>query len=473
MTLTLVCLIALAGCGDGDTGLPPPDGPKVAYVVTECRAAPEGLSLRQELRIQQWDGSYVVVAEVAPDGPLPGSPRLCGLWAWWGLQFVAVGAFQRLGMSPDGSLVVFEVTDDHSVIGPDSLVDADQEGIFVVRADGSGLRRLGDASSNPCFSVLWTGNVDPWPWFFFNRDGSSVTFTDIGPGPSGDAVQIFTMDVATGRRQQVTQLPPMSGVPAGFVLTGGPSFLDANTISFFSFANPVIAGDALNPDHERRLFSVKTTVTTDNPDNPTQLHVVPFFAEPGNAKKIIEAFQITGREPIARMLTVPGYPVDGCGWFGCIIREVFVLDGKRALQLTNFRRQSTKLATMSADRKRVFFSANADPLGSNPFNANQIFSIDRLGGDLRQLTSFSNEQRRIPVMTGHALAAGWLLFSSSHNPFGLQTGVEPNSIVQVFAMRPDGTGLRQLTRTAGKVVGPDGTVTVEVLGPWISSGVQH
>jgi hypothetical protein len=38
---------------------------------------------------------------------------------------------------------------------------------------------------------------------------------------------------------------------------------------------------------------------------------------------------------------------------------------------------------------------------------------------------------------------------------------------QLFAMQVDGTGLHQLTHVRGTVTEADGTVTVELLGPWV------
>jgi len=38
--------------------------------------------------------------------------------------------------------------------------------------------------------------------------------------------------------------------------------------------------------------------------------------------------------------------------------------------------------------------------------------------------------------------------------------------IQVFAMRPDGSGLRQLTDTAGFTTNPDGSIRVELPGPF-------
>jgi hypothetical protein len=53
-----------------------------------------------------------------------------------------------------------------------------------------------------------------------------------------------------------------------------------------------------------------------------------------------------------------------------------------------------------------------------------------------------------------------ILIDSSCDPFG----TNPNGD-QLFAMRPDGSGLRQLTHTRGFVTEADGTVDVELPGP--------
>ncbi len=56
---------------------------------------------------------------------------------------------------------------------------------------------------------------------------------------------------------------------------------------------------------------------------------------------------------------------------------------------------------------------------------------------------------------------GCVTFYSSCNPFGSNPYGG-----QIFTMRPDGTGLRQLTDTRGMTTEADGTVTVELPGPW-------
>jgi hypothetical protein len=62
-----------------------------------------------------------------------------------------------------------------------------------------------------------------------------------------------------------------------------------------------------------------------------------------------------------------------------------------------------------------------------------------------------------------------LLFASNCDPFG----TNPNG-GQIFAMRPDGSRLRQLTHARGAVgnlIDPDGDFEVELPGPWAYAGV--
>jgi hypothetical protein len=463
----LLFLTTLMGCGDGDGSTWSPDGPKLAYVVTECSDTPGRYSARQELRIQQGDGEYITIAKFTTPGPVPWAGGLCENLGSWGVTSVRVGAFQRLGMSPDGAWLIFEVTDDFSLAARDQIVPPEQEGIFVIRTDGSGMRRLGDASHDACFRYHTpSGKTAVWDAFRFSPDGARVTFTDVGPGPDGDAIQIFTMDLATGTRRPATRLPRARQVPNGRRPAGIPNFLDADTISFVSYADPIIDGEESNPDGERRLFSVKTecpdSVKTDCSDT---LRVVPFYAEEGS--NLVEQFQITGAEPVARTLPVRGYPKNGCGWWGCIILEAFVFDGENALQLTKFERSDTYTAKVSVDRQRVFLFGNADPLGNNPKRTRQLFSIDRLGRDLRQLTKFADREHCwIRVLRGQDPATGWIVFSATS--FECESPDAPAVGTQVFAIRPDGTGLHQLTHTRGIIPAPEGTFKRELTGPWVS-----
>src|SRR5262249_20376155 len=225
----------------------------LAYVVNECRGDARGTVLRQALRIRRGGCAPVAVLEVPFGGGGEDAGFFCrtladvrhGGWA------VILGNFQRLGASPDGSGVVFEVTNDHN--RPRLAAVPEQEGIFYVRSDGRGLRRLGPASRDPTWRSFPESNVsNPYGVNFntsgwtlrFSPNGRPVVYTDVGPGPAGeDAIQIVTLDLASGSRRQVTQLPSASPLDPSDPVTGFARFLDDETIVFFTYANP----DGLHP----------------------------------------------------------------------------------------------------------------------------------------------------------------------------------------------------------------------------------
>ena len=73
--------------------------------------------------------------------------------------------------------------------------------------------------------------------------------------------------------------------------------------------------------------------------------------------------------------------------FPPVVSEVFVInEGQNALQLTNFGRVDTWYPIVDVDRKDVYFAASADPLGTNP-KGGQIFAVQPDGTGLRQLTA--------------------------------------------------------------------------------------
>jgi hypothetical protein len=114
-------------------------------------------------------------------------------------------------------------------------------------------------------------------------------------------------------------------------------------------------------------------------------------------------------------------------------------------------------------------------LGTNPSGTCQLFSIDRLGSGLRQLTNFREIDDSVAGCAGAPLGLGcsvfgplWqdpgsraVLFHSNCDPFG----TNPNG-GQVFAIQPDGSGLRQLTDSRGLVKEGPGAYTGELPGPW-------
>ena len=291
------------------------------------------------------------------------------------------------------------------------------------------------------------------PWCFPTR----------APGPAGDETpQIVLLDLRTGERRPLTHLPPVlepQALPAIALLT----FLDDTTLGF----------EYLDPYGEAHAGKVRT----DGSGRIEELPEVPSI--PGGSPD--PSFRITGDQPSAGFISFPekqalgppaqhGFPLGPS--------EIFLRDGDNLLQLTYFGRADTipTGSPLSWDGQRVFFIASADPLGENPTNNCQIFSINRLGGDLRQVSSF-REATRPNAFNGCTITRrkpeGCFVFLAAQDPVTQSLvfrstcdpplGTNPNG-QQVFAIRPDGTGLRQLTNFAGLVRQADGTLSGEGVG---------
>jgi len=436
----------------------------LAYVVTECRYAQGLTSWGWKVVVRRGNCDPVVVwegccAEV-PDplhvcsggfrGAAFGGARI-------GDNALLSGIIEGLAVSPDGSGVVFEATDDLGYAFSPRL-PPEQKGFFFVRVDGSGgPRKIGPAGRVRPYDFKATASyVLAVPSIVFSPDGEQIAFTDEGPGPTGEeAQQIVTIDVATGRRTQVTQFPNGT-VPAtegAVYVTGGAQFVDDRTIAFYSFANP----DGLNPNSEFAIFTVKIDGTglrkvPTPPSIPPDGHIVP-------------TFEVTGRGMSLALVAVPGRPVNWVDYSPLrqTIHEVFSVGRRNVVQLTNFRREDTGNGGMllGVGRRRAFFVASANPvrsanpLGTNPSETCQLFSVDVFGLRLRQLTHFV--EREWPRSGCHVPGClirdvfqdpvtQTLIFESTCDPLG----ANPFG-AQIFAMRPDGSNLRQLTAARGLV----------------------
>jgi len=477
----LLLLLALFACGGEGTPAPhsgPAQISTFAYVMNECEAAPGQAQgpMRQAFWIRQGERDPVKVTELTAP-PMPRDLCLKQGRSRNGWSALLIGFFLRLGVTPDGSSVVFEVTDEFSWPSLRGFIPEDQKGFFAVRADGSGLRRIADPSREASFAVDWAcillGGANcasnAFPILDFGPDLRHIVFTDKGPDTSGtQSPQIFTLDLASGERTQLTFLPPLPDcprgsvdayaecVPVGRVLMHAPRFLDAKTVAFY----------------RREQASVIFPYTVDT--QTRELNPVQVVSIPGGG--LVPIFQITG-EPIGFTVYLPGLvPLNGLGPVGNIVTEAFFFDGKDTLQLTAFGRSDTWNTRTTIDGARVLFQASADPLGTNPPHACEFFSIDPLGGGLRQLTHFGaniaegcNCQGPAPCdppscnLGGGDVdrGTGSLVLESSCDPFG----TNPYG-GQAFAIRPDGMGLRQLTSARGLREGADGSLAVELAGPW-------
>jgi hypothetical protein len=479
-----ILAVFLLACGGGGGQAQPPTGPAqistFAYVMSECELAPgQGQGpLHQALWIRQGERDPVKIVEFT----LPTLPRSLCLklgQARSGLATSLLGAFQRLGVTPEGSTLVFEVTDQFSLFR--GFVPAQQKGFWVVRADGSGLRRIADPSREASFAVDWNCllfggtacSVSLDALVDFSLDDREFGIIDEGPDTSGSqAPQVLTLDLATGERTQLTFLPALPRcprestdpdaecVPVGQFPILLPRFLDAQTAIF----------------SRRERVSASVTYTVDV--QTKKLQPVRAVVVPGGG--IVPIFQITG-EAIGLTVNLPDrVPVNGPGLFGNIVTEAFAFDGTNLLQLTAFGRSDTTRVRTTLDGSRVLFIASADPLGTNPTNACEYFSIDPLGADLRQLTHLgasTSEGCNCQICNCNGIpcappictissgeldrGTGSIVFFSSCDPFGTNPYGE-----QAFAMRLDGTGLRHLTSARGMREGADGSLAVELAGPW-------
>jgi hypothetical protein len=412
----------------------------------------------QRLRIQRGNNAPLTIAEF----PILGAPSPFGLCALFGEdrfgpEIVVAGVFQRLAVSQDGSFVLFEVTDDLAVCTPDvclrpPTLPAESKGLFYVNADGTGLRRLAPPSLEPVY-FIGSDTFLILPSLAINGAGTAATLTDIGPDPSGtDMTQIFALEIGDGARRQLTQLTPAPPPDPNFPATCCPSFVDDRTVSFASTADP----DGTNPDNELAFFTVHS--------DGGGLTKLPTFGGLPDAE-IVPIFAIRPDRPSATLVRFEREATQGPPG---AVQEILLVEGTNLLQLTNFGRSDTTNPAVSMDEHTVFFVASADPLGTNPSHNCQVFAIDTLGSNLRQLTQFGE----VPEATSGCLfgprgggcavfleaqdqRSGTLVLYSACDPLGTNANGS-----QIFTMLPDGTGLQQITDAAGLVIEPPFVGTV-------------
>ena len=263
--------------------------------------------------------------------------------------------------------------------------------------------------------------------------------------------------LATGERRQLTRLPRVAheGQPPDIT---APRFSDARTILFARSSAPM---------------DRTTVLAVDTVD--LHLSDVPTVALPGGT--LVPVFHIIGGQWLAGGFDVGGEAVNPGSSFSSVI-EVFVTDGTNVLQLTDFRRTETALFPpfFSPRDQRVYFTASADPLGTNPSHDCQMFSMEPLSRDLRQGTFFHEGAdhwaacfggRRpngcridfpVAALGAQQPVTGTIYFRSTCDPLGLN----PNG-AQLFAIQRDGTGLRQVTNARGFVQGADRTAEVDMV----------
>ena len=438
----------------------------IATVVNECRSAGGMWTGRQRLEIRRGDCPPVSVIEGEANEPAVDLVGSCAIYGRFpqGAAAMSIGALEGVAVSRDGETVIFQMTDDF--IGrlpiPSPRFTLAEEGIFVVRSDGSDLHWIAEQSREAPFAIrpspdssLGPISVVNWNGFDFSPDGKTVVFVDRGPGSDGsDAPQLFTLDPVTGARRQLTTFTASSvGAGEANSLDIQGVFLDDRRIGAFVF----------DPVKGPRIFTIAR-------DGTDIRFIEDLSAIPGAT--VVPDFGLIGVASAVFSLAFPDrltdQPRPGP------VREIFVRNGDKTLQLTNYGRSDTSFPTRLRGGRQVVFRASADPVRRNRKHASQLFRIDRLGGHVRQLTRFEPSGTGLTDCTGTPMGrcrlvinvptkqdpvSRTLLFDSSCDPLGLGAATQ-----QLYVVRPNGTGLRQLTSYRGLTC-DDGAVNVELPGP--------
>lgn len=458
-------LVLLAGCGGGgDSGSSPSASLSgtLAYVESGCREDETSIVFdSQRLRVRVADGEERTLSEIPGYGPIPGDGSCAAIGlSRYGLFFLSVGGFQRLAVSPNGELVVFEVTDDFN--DRRSLpLPQESKGIFLVRSDGTGLRRLAAPSRERTYRLLAPEiafALQLYPDMAISPSGRRAVYTDRGDGPNGETDQLFVLDLNSGERRQVTHLPRTLGFEDPGPPTCCARFQDEETLVF-----PTAASINGGPEGVR-----VATVRVDG----TELKEITLPMLFANAE-VSPQFAITGEQRSTALL------VFGIGTEDPY-REVFVAQGGNLLQLTNFRRFDTSDPMLSSDGSHVYFVGSADPVGKNRSANCQVFSIDAFGGGLRQVSDFSEGETSSNGCIFSApdgCAAGFVGQDDNTGALVVHSNCDPlrqNEYgLQLFSLQPDSGEMRQLTHLPGLQIPDDSHVTVRLPGPYAFSSLRH
>jgi len=457
--------VSLTGCGGSDGSATRPSAAlsgTLAYVESTCREDLDSIEIgAQRLVVQAASQPPRVVHQVPAFGSVEGDGTCVAIGlSRYGLLFLPVSTFQRLAVSPDGQNVIFEVTDAFSVPREEPLPE-EAKGFFSIRADGSGLRRLGPASRERTYRFFAPDEgllVQLYPDLAISPNGRLAAFTDRGLGPNGETNQIFVMDLRSGERHQVTRLRRTAGFEDPGPPTCCPRFQDDATLLFPTTADVNGSGERL------RVVSVRV-----DGSEFRDISLPPGFA----GAQVAPQFAITSAQRSTALLLLDGDTPEPH-------REVFVSQGMNLLQVSNFKRLDTSDPLLSNDGSQVYFVGSGNPRGQNPTENCQVFEVSSLGGEVRQISDFhegdtsgngcifSAPDGCAASFLGQDPQTGTLVLHSNCDPLGSN----PYG-AQIFALDPTTRDIRQLTGLRGIEIPGEDVVEVELPGPFAYSAIRR
>ncbi len=306
-------------------------------------------------------------------------------------------------ISDDGTRIAFV----HAGNPTGGNADLSQE-VFAILADGTDLRQVISTSG------LLGGVFEP----MVSGDGSRIVFSsseNIAGQNTFGMSQIWSVNWDGSTRKRLT-----SNTTTNFGSAAEPSVADDGVWVAFLQAR-VTTG---NPDGSDEVWKVKTDATGEEQLTNTTGggHMQPAIS--GDGSRIV--FRAGG--PIGGLNTDGGpalVAMDSSGGSLQILVEGEII--------------AADLPDVTSDGTTAFYVGTSNALGSNPERREQIFRVSVDGPATSQLTAFDDQQ----WLWHPAVSSGgeWVVFVSDGDPLGLN----PSGDGEIYAVRGDGTDLRQST----------------------------
>jgi Tol biopolymer transport system component len=319
-------------------------------------------------------------------------------------------------ISRDGMRIAFVSTE--NLLGTNA--DHSME-LFTIRPDGTGLRQL-TFFADPTFIDFPISISD---------DGSKVVF-DANANPLGTNAdllsEVFSINTDGTGLAQITNT--VDGTDSFFPSIRG----DGSEVVFFSPAD--LTGG--NPNGAGQIFRANANGTG----------IVQLTSDPGVSFPFILEFSADGSR------IGFGSETDLLGLNPDLNAETYLMarDGSGLTQLTNTTSYPPVRPIISGQANRVIFDSRADLVGANPGHSRQVFIADANGANLRQLTSnIVVDVTVVNAITTDADIAGdgeVVTFLSDADPLG----TNPTHAIELFTIHADGSNVRQIT--IGRAIEP-------------------